>query len=109
MLQTLESLHPFNDAHEALDALDDAASPCGGDLRQFDHLQQRGLAAAQWLDAHPLQAAEARADRAMRSILYRRQLAHGKRRVEYLRMAAEAADDLQHQLLRLAKIAEAGR
>lgn len=108
-MQTLAALHPFRDAAEALDACTDADVPHSGSFGNYSYLQERGLAASQWLDAHPREAAEARADAAMRSLLYRRAMADngGTRRTEWLRLAADAADEIKHQMLKLAKLEDA--
>lgn len=112
MSQTLETTHPFSDAAAALAACDEPER-LG---RMYDALgyevlrsaSERALAAARWLDAHPVEAAAARADRAQLAVLAWRELsgraATPAEREACLTEAAAAADDLSFQLNRLAEM-----
>ena len=110
MLATLESLHPFTSAAEAL-----AAADAPHEWEQAnDHglmpagLTERALAAGLWLAAHPVEAATTRIDRAQTKMTtYRDYAAKAPNDIERracLEMAAEAADDLSFQLSRLARL-----
>lgn len=110
-LVDLMARHHFETAVEALDAI---GAPEEMERRyetlpwqRYQEVSERALAASQWLDHNPAEAAAARADRAQLAVLAWRELA-GKaataaEREICLNEASDAADDLSFQLQRLAR------